>query len=264
MKVLALAIHLLLSIFVYGQVGINTNDPQTTLDVQVPNPATPDSSAGIGFPQVTILPSSGNKAGQVVYHTIDDEFYYYDGIAWFPLKANVDVVQDLTSPNNGDVLSTAGLVAEIKDLFPKTWEERDNTNRNFSSTWATGFTTQTVTIRDGFDCRYRYELPSRNDQTSWGGGYTLVQISVNGGAFQDVVDMGYQQSMVNGGAIIHTATKTVYFDRGAFGIPATGDYTIQVRLRHRSYSGTLMINGSRGSSANESASLHEFSEIRRG
>ena len=89
----------------------------------------------------------------------------------------------------------------------------------------------------------------------------MIQISIDGGAYQNVVDMGYQQSMINGGALIHTATKTVYFDRGTYGIPEEGDYTIQVKLRHRSYSGTLYINENRGNSDAKSSSLHEFSEI---
>lgn len=74
-----------LSARLHAQVGINTETPQATLDIQVTNPDTPDSSAGILIPRVKQNPPSGNEKGQLIFNQTEGQFYFWDGIKWTPL-----------------------------------------------------------------------------------------------------------------------------------------------------------------------------------
>lgn len=87
-----LGITLLCLNSVYSQTGVNTEIPSVTLDIRETNPSSPSSSAGIGFPQVSILPSGGIRSGQVVYLTADNKFYYYDGTIWTCLNCLLSTI----------------------------------------------------------------------------------------------------------------------------------------------------------------------------
>jgi hypothetical protein len=73
----------------YAQVGIGTTDPKANLDVREANPASPTAEAGIAIPQVSTLPSSGNRAGQIVFLTTTNLYYCYGGASWQPLYTQV-------------------------------------------------------------------------------------------------------------------------------------------------------------------------------
>ena len=163
-----------------------------------------------------------------------------------------------------DVINQKINVDSSAFLIPKTFYQNDTVNRTFTTTIADGFITNAVTIRDTFDCKYHYELPCRNDSESWGGGYTYVYVSINGGAYSYVGHTGYQNAMVYKARAIRTDVKTVILPRGSIGIPASGDYTIKIKLRHRSYNGNLWINKNRGTSTPMFGSYHEFQEINKG
>lgn len=168
------------------------------------------------------------------------------------------------APAGSSGLTEAEVLALIAAHTPIDYPQRDTQNRTFGRSYEVGFTTQTVTIRDGFDARYSFAIPNRNDSTSWGGGYTTIEYSVNGGAFQKKSANGYQNCMGLSAAIIRTDTYECFFNRGAGGIPQNGDFTLAVRLKHRSYNGTLRVNDRRGSVDPESASLHIISEVKTG
>jgi len=90
--------NFLLSLFffpviAFSQIGIGTNTPEATLDVRVADPASPTASAGIAIPQVDVLPSLGNRSGQVVLLTTDNKLYYFNGTSW----GLVSSMQDLTT-----------------------------------------------------------------------------------------------------------------------------------------------------------------------
>ena len=92
-----------------AQVGIGTTRPQATLDVREANPSSPTVEAGIAIPQVSVLPSSGNRAGQILYLTTSSLYYYFDGVIWKPLMTQVFTPGDVkfgyqTSDHNGWVL----------------------------------------------------------------------------------------------------------------------------------------------------------------
>ncbi len=109
MKRTLLLISFCLANMAMAQVGVGTTDPQADLDVRTTNPAAPDASAGIAIPQVTALPSSGNRAGQVVYLTTSGRYFYYGGTSWQPIYQQVNTYGDVkysfqTTDHNGWVL----------------------------------------------------------------------------------------------------------------------------------------------------------------
>ncbi len=80
---------------VKAQVGIGTTNPQATLDVREANPAVPNATAGIAIPQVTVLPTLGNRAGQLIYLTTTNLYYFYDGSFWNPLNKQIFTIGDV-------------------------------------------------------------------------------------------------------------------------------------------------------------------------
>ena len=83
------------SLITQAQVGIGTTDPQATLDIRDPNPSSPSAAAGIAIPQVNTLPSSGNRAGQLVYLTATNLYYYYNGSSWYSLQNQIYTFGDV-------------------------------------------------------------------------------------------------------------------------------------------------------------------------
>ena len=87
----------LIFIFVhsYAQVGIGTTNPQATLDVRISNPASPSADAGIAITQVSVLPSSGNRSGQMVYLTTTNLYYFFNGVTWQPFYTQIYTLGDV-------------------------------------------------------------------------------------------------------------------------------------------------------------------------
>ncbi|MEO8517459.1 MAG: hypothetical protein ABI426_11965 [Flavobacterium sp.] len=90
--------------------GIGTTTPQATLDLREANPAAPTAKAGIAIPQVSILPSTGNRAGQLIYLTTSNSYYFYNGSSWKALSSvSSAIIGDVkngyqTTDHNGWIL----------------------------------------------------------------------------------------------------------------------------------------------------------------
>lgn len=91
-----------------GRIGIGTATPQANLDVRTKNPSNPSKNAGIAVPQVSKLPASGNRAGQIVYLTLTNKYFYFDGTNWQCLNCLIsygDIKQSFhTTDHDGWVL----------------------------------------------------------------------------------------------------------------------------------------------------------------
>ncbi len=92
-----------------AQVGVNTETPESNLDVRTVDPNVPTAMAGIAIPQVAVLPSTGNRIGQIVMNTSDQFYYYYNGTAWVQISYQVHRIGDVkqgfqTADHDGWVL----------------------------------------------------------------------------------------------------------------------------------------------------------------
>lgn len=120
MKVrLLLLLPFLCSTSFFAQVGIGTTSPQATLDVREVNPGVPTAQAGIAVPQVSVLPTTGNRGGQLVYLTTASSYYFYNGSAWKALvTASSAVLGDVkngyqTADHNGWILLNGRLKSTL-------------------------------------------------------------------------------------------------------------------------------------------------------
>lgn len=95
MKKLIYTTLILVSLQAYSQIGIGTNSPQATLDVREIDPSSPTAEAGIAIPQVSVLPTSGNRSGQIVFFTTNNAYYFYNGATWQPLYTQVYTLGDV-------------------------------------------------------------------------------------------------------------------------------------------------------------------------
>jgi hypothetical protein len=74
---------------------------------------------------------------------------------------------------------------------------------------------------------------------SWGGGYTEVQYQIDGGTWVSLGHSGYDGVMTSSAQAILTYNRTILIAPSQ-----TNDFNIAIKLRHRSYDSTLIVNGS--------------------
>lgn len=88
--------------------------------------------------------------------------------------------------------------------------------------------------------RIMYHVPTRNDSTSWGGGYIEPQITYGSGDWWSLGSCGHDAGVMQlGGAYIGHYHQTLLID------PAISDtFSIQLRFYYRSYDGTINWNNS--------------------
>jgi hypothetical protein len=118
MKKVILITLFITSFVSFSQVGLGTSSPLATLDVRESDPSAPTAKAGIAIPQVNTLPLTGNRAGQLIYFTTNNSYYYYDGTIWQPLKAQIFTFGDVkyglqTTDHNGWVLLNGRAISTL-------------------------------------------------------------------------------------------------------------------------------------------------------
>lgn len=80
---------LFISAMASAQVGINTESPQVTLQIDA-NSKEDASKTGILIPRVENNPATGKANGQLIYNTTTNQFYYWNGTAWLPITSNTN------------------------------------------------------------------------------------------------------------------------------------------------------------------------------
>lgn len=80
---------LLISVMGFAQVGINTEEPQVTLQIDA-NSKEDASKTGILIPRVENNPATGKANGQLIYNTTNNQFYYWNGTTWLPITSNTN------------------------------------------------------------------------------------------------------------------------------------------------------------------------------
>lgn len=152
-------------------------------------------------------------------------------------------------------------------------KQYDDATRNFGSgDFTDGKVWDAITdCRPGSKFDISISIPMRNDSTSWGGAYTELLYKIpESEVYTDWVSMGnsgYDGVMVNGSATILTYNRRfILYPHNV--APRKNKYSIQFKFRHRSYDGTLTINGSHdinrtgsGGSTYQNATLEELTHF---
>lgn len=137
----------------YSQVGINTDDPQTTLDIRgVNHNGAVTANDGVLVPRVNSLATAGSQNGQLVFLIADvggkkKGFYFWNGTNWSPFSKNSSpsATSNVVEPDVA-ILGAPGPVSS----FSTTGTTPINNNNAFDRTIAVsgiaGLTTL-VTIR---------------------------------------------------------------------------------------------------------------------
>ncbi len=102
----------------YAQIGINTTDPKSTLDIRSSSQSSPSATDGILIPKVDLFPTTNPTMEQdamLVYLTTTDGtdapgFYYWnnDTTAWLPIVKGIEKINELTDGKSDDDGSNNG------------------------------------------------------------------------------------------------------------------------------------------------------------
>ena len=85
-----------------------------------------------------------------------------------------------------------------------------------------------------------YHMPFREDSNAWGGAYTELQMSINGGTWQSLGCSGY-----DGGVMHYDAYSICFYNNMLYIDPEVGtEFSIQFRIYMRCYNVTVTLNGS--------------------
>lgn len=129
-----------------------------------------------------------------------------------------------------------------KGRILKTERFTDTTTRNFGTGLGVGYTTPIFyRVRSGSESkiRIRFRIPARNDSGSWGGGYNYFYYSTDGGtSYTYLGNGGYD------GGVMHNGAGGIASDEGEIWLENIPGDQIRIQLRHKSYDGTVTINGS--------------------
>lgn len=118
-------IGMLGSTLTLAQVGVNNQNPQTTLDIQGQNPnAATTATDGILIPRVNALPTTGNEIGQLLYladGTTSQGFYYWEGTTWTSFSKAISNPGSGWTLNGNAALGTTGItIPNATALSPAT------------------------------------------------------------------------------------------------------------------------------------------------
>ena len=117
----------------------------------------------------------------------------------------------------------------------------DSATRTFGTSWADGKIWDAVEFSGRSRIRLDWRVPMRNDNSSWGGGYIDILYSFDDGAtWHSIGNSGYDGPMASGGDIITSMNGNFTFTNCP-----DYDFSLRIKFRHRSYNGTLTVNGSR-------------------
>ena len=142
--------------------------------------------------------------------------------------------------DTGEIGTQAGWMnpAALSGTIGKIHYEYDSTDRSFGTSWADGMAWSPVEFSGGSRIMFHWHIPMRNDDSNWGGGYTEILYTYDGGStWFSLGQSGYDTVMVYGHGAISAQNGFFVFTNCP-----DEDFTIQVKFRHRSYSGTLKIN----------------------
>lgn len=102
-------LFLILAQFCFAQVGINTNTPETTLDIKASSETSPGNDDGVLIPRVDNLPASAMDEGQLLYKN-GTGLMYWTGSVWEIVDASRELLSLTATAAN--TLSTTNAARE--------------------------------------------------------------------------------------------------------------------------------------------------------
>ena len=129
----------------------------------------------------------------------------------------------------------------------KTIVQTNTSNYSSASAWTLGPTFDVIPdCQAGSLIKFFYSVPTRNDNTSWGGCYIEPQVRFNEGTWQSLGSCGYDGGvMYLGNGFIGTYRQIILIDPGQ-----NSTFSIQFRLYFKPYNGTAGLNNALGHDIN--------------
>jgi hypothetical protein len=158
-------------------------------------------------------------------------------------KISVERVENLNG-TNAVVLNNISLAGRYRRRI---YTQVDTANYSTTTTWALGPSFQPVSdFSPRSVIRLDYQIPTRNDSTSWGGGYIEPQVRFNEDPWQSLGSAGYDAGVMSlGFACIASFHQTIFIDPNIL-----STYSTQFRFYFRSYDGTFGLNNALGHDLN--------------
>ena len=150
-------------------------------------------------------------------------------------------MKTVTMPNMAKLKAEMKTIINIarNNMQRKAYVHKDTTVRTFGQGWAAGAETPFYEFPKSSLLSVSINVPMRNDNGGWGGGYTMLDWNINDKAWQSFGHSGYDGPMASGGDIIVCYNRTFLLNP-----QQNNNYKVKFRLQHRSYDGTLNVNGS--------------------
>lgn len=148
---------------------------------------------------------------------------------------SIEYIEEAKTVTN--VFTQAPVISK-KGTIINSYSEIDKVSRSFSTTWADGCTWANNSYQGNSKLHVSLYLPGRiNSGSSWTGWYTELQYSIDGGSWTSLGQSGYNNMYL-------TTSSSIDNQVYNFLLPITGNSPCKIsfKTRHRSYSGTLLIN----------------------
>lgn len=214
-------------------IGVN-NDAPTTLTHKG---STYSNATAAMYQQLSLDSVVDLKAGDyIVFYLLEGQLYNVVAAD----KFNQFSIEYIEPANTQVSIYTEPVTMSNKGTILSSYSETDNVTRTFSTTWATGMTWGNNYYRGNSKLFITLHIPGRVDGgNGWAGWYTELLYSINGGSFVSLGHSGYD-------SMIYNTTSSITSNNYQFLLPITtpGPCYIQFATRHKSYAGTLYINGS--------------------
>lgn len=155
----------------------------------------------------------------------------------------VDQIQN-TSGSTSVVMNNVSLTGRYRRQI---YTQVDTLSWSATTTWALGPTFAQVSgFQAGSVIRLDYQIPTRNDSTSWGGGYIEPQVRFNDESWQSLGSCGHDAGVMSlGYSCIASYQQTIFID------PAiNGPFAVQFRFYFRAYESTIGLNNALGHDIN--------------
>lgn len=159
---------------------------------------------------------------------------------------NATITDELSVPEIRDSTSTKKIDVETVSL--NGFMTRRIINQTHQSSWSTSSTRRDFNLAHTFPeitgfkagslVHLSYHIPTRNNNTNWGGIFVEPQVQFNGGSWYSLGGSGYD--------LMYHSSKAIssYFNSVMFDPEQTQDFSIRFRFYLAGHDGSTEINGS--------------------